>query len=48
MTLFLLFLLSSLFAGWLMRRQPVTWRLALAVVAAAGLAVIYFVLERFI
>jgi hypothetical protein len=48
MTLFLLFLLSSLFAGWLLRRQPVTWRLAFALAAAAGLAAVYFVLERFI
>lgn len=48
MTLFLLFLLGSLLAGWLARDRSSGWRLALAFAAALALTAIYFTLERFI
>jgi hypothetical protein len=48
MTLFLFFMLSTLFAGWLARRQTATFRLALALFIAIALAALYFTLDRFI
>lgn len=48
MSLFLLFLVGTMVAGWLVRDQPYRARLVLAVLAALALTIIYYGLERFI